>query len=95
MNKTVVYLGASASAEFLADIFLCPFEAIKVRMQTENPPFARTMREGISKVVKKEGFGGYVEPFVLVGLIGLWLMNCAGCIKVSTRFGEDRSRTQW
>jgi solute carrier family 25 (mitochondrial phosphate transporter), member 3 len=34
MNKTVVYLAASASAEFLADIALCPLEAIKVRMQT-------------------------------------------------------------
>jgi solute carrier family 25 phosphate transporter 3 len=34
MNKTVVYLAASASAEFLADIALCPMEAIKVRMQT-------------------------------------------------------------
>jgi len=34
MNKTVVYLAASASAEFLADVALCPLEAIKVRMQT-------------------------------------------------------------
>ncbi|EOD42994.1 putative mitochondrial phosphate carrier protein [Neofusicoccum parvum UCRNP2] len=29
-NKTVVYLGASASAEFLADIALCPWEAVKM-----------------------------------------------------------------
>ena len=58
MNKTVVYLGASASAEFLADIFLCPFEAVKVRMQTTMPPFAKNMREGISKIVAKEGMGG-------------------------------------
>lgn len=26
MNRTVVYLGASATAEFLADIALCPLE---------------------------------------------------------------------
>src|SRR5277367_4857856 len=32
--KTFLYLGASASAEFIADIGLCPFEAVKVRMQT-------------------------------------------------------------
>ncbi len=59
VNKTVVFLAASASAEFLADIALCPFEAIKVRMQTSLPPFAHTLREGWSKVVTKEGYSGY------------------------------------
>jgi solute carrier family 25 phosphate transporter 3 len=58
MNKTLVYLGASASAEFLADIALCPFEGIKVRMQTTLPPFAGTLREGWSKIVAKEGYAG-------------------------------------
>jgi solute carrier family 25 phosphate transporter 3 len=60
-NKTIVYLGAAASAEFLADIFLCPFEAIKVRMQTTLPPFAHTMREGWSKIVANEGVAGYLH----------------------------------
>jgi len=60
MNKTAIFLGASASAEFLADIALCPFEAIKVRMQTTLPPFANTMREGLSKVIKAEGYAGFV-----------------------------------
>jgi solute carrier family 25 phosphate transporter 3 len=63
VSKPVIYLGASASAEFLADIALCPFEAVKVRMQTTLPPFANTMREGISKIVAKEGYAGYVVPF--------------------------------
>jgi solute carrier family 25 phosphate transporter 3 len=67
MNKTVVYLGASATAEFFADLFLCPFEAIKVRMQTTLPPFANTMREGWSKIVAKEGFSGLYK-----GLYPLW-----------------------
>lgn len=66
-NKTVVYLGASASAEFIADIFLCPFEAVKVRMQTSIPPFARTMREGMSKVIAQEGVAGLYK-----GLAPLW-----------------------
>ena len=57
-NKTVIFLGASASAEFLADIALCPFEAIKVRMQTTLPPFANTMREGMRKVIAAEGVSG-------------------------------------
>ncbi|KAB8272785.1 mitochondrial carrier domain-containing protein [Aspergillus minisclerotigenes] len=67
MNRTVVYLGASASAEFLADMALCPFEAIKVRMQTTLPPYAQTMREGWSKIVAQEGFGGLYK-----GLYPLW-----------------------
>lgn len=67
VNRTVVYLGASASAEFFADIALCPMEAIKVRMQTTLPPFANTLREGWSKIVAQEGFGGLYK-----GLYPLW-----------------------
>ncbi len=67
MNKTIVYLGASASAEFLADIALCPFEAIKVRMQTSIPPFSNTLREGWRKVTTKEGTAGLYK-----GLYPLW-----------------------
>jgi len=66
-NKTIVYLAASASAEFFADMALCPFEAIKVRMQTTLPPFASTLREGWSKVVASEGYAGLYK-----GLFPLW-----------------------
>lgn len=33
-----IYLAASASAEFIADLFLCPFESMKVKYQTTLPP---------------------------------------------------------
>jgi solute carrier family 25 (mitochondrial phosphate transporter), member 3 len=56
--RTWLYLGASASAEFFADIALCPFEAVKVRMQTTTPPFATGTLAGLSKVTSTEGFGG-------------------------------------
>ena len=46
---------------------LCPFEAIKVRMQTTLPPFARNAREGWSKVVASEGYAGLYK-----GLVPLW-----------------------
>jgi solute carrier family 25 phosphate transporter 3 len=62
-----VHLGASASAEFFADIALCPWEAIKVRMQTTLPPYAQNLREGWSKLVAKEGMGGLYK-----GLYPLW-----------------------
>lgn len=66
-NRTLVYLGASATAEFLADLALCPFEAIKVRMQTTIPPYSHNLREGWSKIVAKEGINGLYK-----GLYPLW-----------------------
>ncbi|KAF2253392.1 mitochondrial carrier [Trematosphaeria pertusa] len=65
--KTLIYLAGSASAEFIADLGLCPFEAVKVRMQTTIPPFAKTTLGGISTVTGKEGFGGLYK-----GLYPLW-----------------------
>jgi solute carrier family 25 (mitochondrial phosphate transporter), member 3 len=66
-NRTLVYLAASASAEFIADVLLCPFEAIKVRMQTTIPPYASNLREGWSKITEKEGISGLYK-----GLYPLW-----------------------
>lgn len=66
-NKTLLYLSASASAEFLADLALCPFEAVKVRMQGSIPsPYTGTF-DGISKITAKEGFSGLYK-----GLYPLW-----------------------
>lgn len=56
--KTSLYLTASASAELIADVALCPFEAVKVRMQTTIPPDIRSTFTGISSVVNKEGVAG-------------------------------------
>jgi solute carrier family 25 (mitochondrial phosphate transporter), member 3 len=56
--KTTLFLAASASAEFIADIGLCPFEAVKVRMQTTMPPAFTGTFQGISAITAKEGWGG-------------------------------------
>ncbi|KAI2633733.1 mitochondrial phosphate carrier protein [Hypomontagnella submonticulosa] len=65
--KTLLYLTASASAEFLADIALCPLEAVKVRMQTSIPPPYKGTIDGISKITATEGWGGLYK-----GLYPLW-----------------------
>ncbi|CAK9439494.1 uncharacterized protein LODBEIA_P35940 [Lodderomyces beijingensis] len=65
--KTGVYLAASASAEFLADIALCPFETIKVKTQTTIPPYASSVWQGWSKIVKSEGVAGLYK-----GIVPLW-----------------------
>ncbi len=59
--KTWIYLAGSASAEFFADIGLCPLEAVKVRMQTTMPPFATGTMDGIRKIVNAEGVAGWVN----------------------------------
>ena len=55
--RTSLYLAASASAEFFADIALCPMEAVKVRIQT-SPGWATTLREGVPKLFQAEGYWG-------------------------------------
>jgi len=65
-NRMLLYLASSASAEFFADMFLSPFEAMKVRIQTM-PGYANNMREAYAKMSKEGG-----NPF-FKGLKPLWL----------------------
>lgn len=64
--KTFIYLAGSASAEVIADVALCPMEAVKVRVQTQ-PGFARGLSDGLPKFIKAEGAGGLYK-----GLVPLW-----------------------
>ncbi|KAM3713214.1 hypothetical protein ACJW31_01G237500 [Castanea mollissima] len=64
--KTLIYLAGSASAEIIADVALCPFEAVKVRVQTQ-PGFAKGLSDGLPKFVKSEGYRGLYK-----GLVPLW-----------------------
>lgn len=65
--NTAIYLAASASAEFIADMFLCPWEAIKVKTQTSLPPFATGVFDGYKKMTAAEGISGLYK-----GLSPLW-----------------------
>ncbi|XP_040986966.1 mitochondrial phosphate carrier protein 3, mitochondrial-like [Juglans microcarpa x Juglans regia] len=64
--KTLIYLAGSASAELIADVALCPMEALKVRVQTQ-PGFARGLSDGLPKFIKTEGALGLYK-----GLVPLW-----------------------
>ncbi|KAG4137117.1 hypothetical protein ERO13_D07G051700v2 [Gossypium hirsutum] len=64
--KTLIYLAGSASAELIADVALCPMEAVKVRVQTQ-PGFARGLSDGLPKILKAEGVAGLYK-----GLVPLW-----------------------
>merc|ERR1712096_393113 len=65
LYRTGLYLIASASAEFFADIALSPMEACKVRMQTSLPgTFPTTLREAAPKILAAEGMGGFYKSLV-------------------------------
>ncbi|XP_004844948.1 phosphate carrier protein, mitochondrial isoform X1 [Heterocephalus glaber] len=65
--RTSLYLAASASAEFFADIALAPMEAAKVRIQTQ-PGYANTLRDAAPKMYQEEGLKAFYK-----GVAPLWM----------------------
>ncbi|XP_057965854.1 mitochondrial phosphate carrier protein 1, mitochondrial isoform X4 [Malania oleifera] len=68
-NRSVIFFMSSASAQVFADVALCPFEAIKVRVQTQ-PSFAKGLVDGFPKLYMTEGLSGLYR-----GLFPLWGRN--------------------
>jgi len=67
LYRTSLFLAASASAEFFADIALAPFEAAKVKIQT-TAGFANTLRQAWPKMYADEGIAAFYK-----GLVPLWM----------------------
>ena len=78
--RTFVYVAASASAEVIADVALCPWEAIKVRVQTD-PTFAKGLSDGLPKLYNAQGLGGLYK-----GLVPLWSRQVPYTIMKFTAF---------
>jgi len=53
-NRTAIYLGAAAGAEFIADIFLCPLEACRIR-SVSDPSYGSSLPGVASRLIKEEG----------------------------------------
>merc|ERR1711981_172530 len=53
-NRTAIYLGAAAGAEFIADIFLCPLEACRIR-SVSDPGYAASLPGVAARLIKEEG----------------------------------------
>merc|ERR1711885_107050 len=65
LYKTSLYLAASASAEFFADIALSPMEAVKVKMQTSKlGTFPTTLRSAAPTLYRAEGLNGFYKSLV-------------------------------
>lgn len=61
--KTPIYLGAAAGAEFIADCFLCPLEAVRIR-SVSDPEFCDGLLDGFLKMAKNEGALGFYSGFL-------------------------------
>jgi len=53
-NRTLIYLAAAACAEFIADIFLCPLEATRIKL-VSNPQYADGLISAFPKIIKDQG----------------------------------------
>jgi len=53
-QRTAIYLGAAAGAEFIADIFLCPLEACRIR-SVSDPGYAGSLPGVAARLIKEEG----------------------------------------
>ena len=84
-NRTAVYLASSATAEFFADIALCPLEATRIRLVSE-PTFASGLISGFGKIARNEGIGAFYSGFGPIlfkqsvpnkpGFLDMLLMDC-------------------
>ncbi|EEY22492.1 hypothetical protein D7B24_005263 [Verticillium nonalfalfae] len=62
-KRTAIYLGASAAAEFFADILLCPLEATRIRLVSQRG-YANGLTSGFARLAREEGFKGFYSGFV-------------------------------
>jgi solute carrier family 25 phosphate transporter 3 len=71
--KNLLYCCASGSAEFFADLLLCPLETVKLKVQTvgiddwlhgKSQGYARGLLDGAPKLLAQEGVGG---AFQIIG----------------------------
>jgi solute carrier family 25 phosphate transporter 3 len=54
-NRFAIYLGAAAGAEFIADIFLCPLEATRIRL-VQSPEIGTGLFDAFPNIWKRDGF---------------------------------------
>jgi len=67
--RGLIYLAGSASAEFIADVFLCPFEMVKVRVQTSP---AGTFPIAFGPALKEMRANAAETRFPFGSLVPLW-----------------------
>jgi len=63
-NRNNIYLASAACAEFIADIFLCPYEACRIRLVSD-PSYASGMGGCAKRMMAEMGFfSGFYSGFI-------------------------------
>lgn len=57
-QRTNIYLASAAMAEFIADLFLCPLEAVRIR-SVSDPTFPKGLGAGMSRMLSTDGVLGF------------------------------------
>jgi len=57
-NRTWIYLASAAMAEFIADLFLCPLEAVRIRSVSDST-FPKGLGAGLSRMLATDGPLGF------------------------------------
>ncbi len=53
-NRNSIYLASAAGAEFIADLFLCPLEAVRIRSVSDTT-FPKGLLPGMSRMLATDG----------------------------------------
>ncbi|KAJ3414042.1 hypothetical protein HDV05_007167 [Chytridiales sp. JEL 0842] len=56
-RRNEIYLASAAGAEFIADLFLCPLEAVRIR-SVSDATFPKGLVPGLTRMVSTDGFLG-------------------------------------
>jgi len=104
-NRTAIYLGSSAAAEFIADLFLCPLEAIRIRSVSDST-FPKGLGAGAARMLKTDGPLGFyaglgpilfkqipytMAKFAVQGKAAEMIYNYSGKTPQSSSKGENLS----
>ncbi|KAL7423949.1 Delta(24)-sterol C-methyltransferase [Cryptotrichosporon argae] len=94
-NRTAIYLGGAAIAEFFADILLTPLEATRIRLVSD-PKYATGLVSGLTKIASTEGFSSLYAGFIPILLkqvpyaIGQFTVNERATEAIYNALGPER-----
>lgn len=95
-NRTAIYLASAAMAEFIADLFLCPLEAVRIR-SVSDPTFPQSLPGGFARILSTEGVLGFYAglgpilfkqvPYTMAKFAVQGLSECGAALR---RLGPER-----
>ncbi|GAA5855472.1 hypothetical protein JCM8547_007846 [Rhodosporidiobolus lusitaniae] len=96
-NRTAIYLGGAAIAEFFADILLTPLEAVRIRLVSDRT-YASNLLTGFRRMAAeggvKELYAGFVPILAkqIPYAVGQFLVNELAHEQVYKRLSEEKKR---